>query len=390
MYDFLQKNELNKTLNRFNKIRLYHNNGYNNLLPAKIFKKYAHNYQQIQLNTNFHFNAIIMDIDDENLLTEWNLQGLPTPTIQTINKANNKAHLVWLLNTPIWKEHKHAVDYYMAIANSIKKIIGADVAYQNHQTKNFLNTSLFRVVYNDIAYNLGDFKKFILKNSKSIEEENKPFEYLFAYSRHIYLFERLRKYGYKIAKEQNLKKLLTRKAEYINQKFHSPIKVKYIVDSVYKFCEKNRENFRNQNRKRVMNFDKIKNLSSEDFAKEVKKRQSKAASRTSLIKKQKTSIKIKIAIDFLMRHKKDLNFKNISKRAKISTSTVRRYTKIIKFFIKKTDGFIRSIRLIVRRADFVGNELSKIELKSNFLLKLLRLHFYTNNLLYTIYCSSRQ
>jgi len=331
-----------------------------------------------------------MDIDDENLLTEWDLQGLSTPTIQTINQTNNKAHLVWLLNTPVWKEHKHVVDYYMVIVDSIKKIIGADVAYQNHQTKNFLNTSVFRVVYNDIAYDLGDFKKFILKNSKNIEEENKSFEYLFAYSRHIYLFERLRRYGYKIAREANLKDQLTQKAEHINQEFHSPIKVKYIVNSVYKFCEKNRENFRSVNRKRVMNFEKIKNLSSEDFVKEVKKRQSKSALRSSSIKKQKTLVKTKIAIDFLIRHKKDLNFKNIAKRAKISTSTVRRYIKIIKFFIKKANGFIRSIRLIVHRADCGRVKLPKIELLSKLLLELPSWYIFTNNLLYTIYCSSRK
>ena len=144
--DFQKQIQLNKTLSRFNKIRLYHNKGYQNLLPIKVFQKISYKYEQMQLNTNFHFNAIIMDIDNENLLTEWNYQGLPTPTIQTVNKTNNKAHLVWLLNTPVWKEHKHVVSYYKAIVNSIKKLIGADVAYQNHQTKNFLNTELYRVL----------------------------------------------------------------------------------------------------------------------------------------------------------------------------------------------------------------------------------------------------
>ena len=86
MQNFIQHNELNKTLNRFNKIRLYHNNGFQNLLPIETFKKYSYKYQQIQLNTNFHYNAIIMDIDNEELLTEWNYQGLPTPTIQTITQ----------------------------------------------------------------------------------------------------------------------------------------------------------------------------------------------------------------------------------------------------------------------------------------------------------------
>lgn len=312
MQDFIQHNELNKTLNRFNKIKLYHNNGFQNLLPIETFKKYSYKYQQIQLNTNFHFNAIIMDIDNEELLTEWNYQGLPTPTIQTINKTNNKAHLVWLLNTPVYKEHKHAVSYYKAIVNSIKKLIGADVAYQNHQTKNFLNTKLYRVTYNDLAYDLGDFRGFISQDVANASKNYDEFDYLAADSRHIHLFELLRRYGYKIANESNLKSRLTKKAEYINQSFDKSIKVKYIVNSIYGFCEENQNNFKNQNRKRVMKFEKIKHLSSVEYKKELKDRQSKSASRTTTIKKLKTSAKIKIAIDALVRQRKTITPKNIA------------------------------------------------------------------------------
>ncbi len=348
MNDFQQQNELNKALNRFTKIRLYSNNGYHNLLPIKAFISNSYKYQQIQLNTSYHFNAIIMDIDNENLLTEWNHQGLPTPTIQTVNKSNNKAHLIWLLNTPVWKEHKHVVSYYKAIVTSIKKLIGADVAYQNHQTKNFLNTELYRVTYNDVAYDLGDFRSFISKDEKHNSDDE--LDYIVAGSRHIHLFETLRRYGYKIAGELDLKNKLTKRAEYINEGFNERIKVKYIVNSVYAFCEENKDNFKKQNKKRVMKFEKIKNLSKEEFKKEVKERQSKSAVRTTTIKKLKTSVKIKIAIDALLRQKKTISPHNIAIQAKISLSTVRRNVKIIKIFINKTGGFIRSIRLIVQRA----------------------------------------
>ncbi len=349
MYDFLQQNELSKTFNRFKKIRLYHKHGYNNLLPISTFRKYAKNYQQIFLNTNFHFNAIIMDIDDEELITEWNAKGLPTPTIQTLNKKNNKAHLIWLLNAPVYKQHKHAVVYYKAIVNGIKKLIGADPAYQNHQTKNFLNTNLYRVTYNDVAYDLGDFREF-MSNDIVSGKENGKFDYLMADSRHIHLFELLRRYGYTIAKDEHLFTKLTQRAEAINQSFSKPIKIKYIVKSVYEFCEKNKNNFRNKNASRPMKNKKIRNLSPSEYAAEVKNRQSKAAKRTSAIKKIKTSAKIKIALDILIRHKEELNIQNIAHQAKISPSTVRRYLKIIRIFTRKTKGFIRSIRLIVQRA----------------------------------------
>jgi hypothetical protein len=348
VYSFLEQNELNKTLNRFNKIRLYHKKGYNNLLPIDIFKKFAQNYQQIQLNTSNHFNAIIMDIDNEELLTEWNAQGLPTPTIQTINKGNNKAHLVWLLNTPVYKKHKHAVAYYKAIVNSIKKLIQADLAYQNHQTKNFLNTKLYNVTYNDVAYDLKDFKKFILHDLIA-EKGYDEFDYLVADSRHIHLFELLRRYGYAIAKDADLFDKLTQRAEAINQGFNNPIKVKYIVKSIYEFCEKNKNNFKNKNRIRVMKNKKMQNLSPREYIEEVKKRQSKSAYRTTDIKKLKTASKIKIAIDILIRKKQNLDLQNIAKESKKSLSTIRRYIKIVQIFTQKAFGSIRSIRLIVQR-----------------------------------------
>ena len=355
MYDFLQKKQLEKTFSRFNKIRLYHKNGYNNLLPVRIFKKYAHNYQQIQLNTGYHFNAIIMDIDNENLLTEWNVHGLPTPTIQTINKTNSKAHLVWLLNTPVYKDHKHAVAYYMAIVNSIKKLIGADPAYQNHQTKNFLNTKLFRVTYNDVAYDLGDFREYI-SDAVIAEKEYDAFDYLVAGSRHIHLFEALRRYGYTIAKDVDLFDKLTQRAEAINQGFDNPIKVKYIVKSVYDFCENNRNNFKDKNSPRPMKNEKIRNLSPKKYAAEVKKRQSKSANRTTEIKRLKTSAKIKIAIDMLIRKKLKITIQNVAKESKKSPSTIRRYIKIVQISIQKATNSIRSIRLIGQRVERICTE----------------------------------
>jgi len=349
MYDIQKNIELNKTLNRFHKLRLYSINGYNNLLPMSVFKKNPNKYQQIQLNTSFHYNAIIMDIDKADLLTEWNHRGLPTPSIQTVNNHNNKAHLVWLLNVPIYKEHKHAVDYYKAIVNSIKKLIGADIAYQNHQTKNFLNLELYRVTYNDVAYDLGDFRNFIIKDiPKNMYDDE--LDYLVAGSRHIHLFEKLRRYGYSVSTESNLKYMLTKRAEYINETFDSPIRIKYIVNSIYNFCSINQDRFKNKNRKRIMKFKKIHHLSKEDFYKEVKQRQSQSAARTTSIKKLKTSIKLKIAIATLQRHKKELTYKHISNQSRTSISTVRRNLKLINVFIQKSHGFIRSIRLIVHRA----------------------------------------
>jgi len=351
MQNFQQQNELNKTLNRFNKIRLYHNYGYMNILPVKYLKKNATKYKQVQLNTDTHFNAIIMDIDSEELLTEWNAVGLPTPTIQTLNKHNDKAHLVWLLNIPVSKRNQKAIKYYKAIVESIKLLIGADQAYQNHQTKNFLNTNLYRITYNDIAYDLADFQDFIIK--KEIYKNVDTTEYESVGSRHIDLFNQLRLYGYQIAKHKDLKEKLQKRAELINAEFDYPIKPKAIIKSVLIFCEENKNNFRTayKDRKGVMKFKKITKLSKDEYKKELLKRQRASSIRTGDIKRLKTTAKIKVAIEVLLRNKITLTYANIAKTAKISLSTTKRYARIVKILGQKPDGAISSIRVIVLEAE---------------------------------------
>ena len=345
MKEFKKQTELNKTLKRFNKIRLYHTHGWMNILPIKYLKKNPHKYNQIQLNTDTHFNAIIMDIDDEELLTEWNAVGLPTPTIQTLNKHNNKAHLVWLLNVPVSKKNRKAVKYYKDIVNSIKQLIGADKAYQNHQTKNFLNEELYRTTYNDVAYNLGDFQGFIIKDEKYQDNLS---ELQSTGSRHIDLFNELRRYGYTIAKHKNLQEKLEKRAELINEQFDEPIKPKSIIKSVLHFCYENKNNFKSAAKAQagVMKFKKIKNLSQEQYKNEVHKRQSKSATRTADIKRLKAAGRIKATVEILLRKKIKLTYTNISKHAKMALRTVKNHTKIVKFFTQKINGAISSIRVI--------------------------------------------
>lgn len=356
MKDLRKRDELNRTLKRFNKIRLYHTHGWMNILPMKYLKKNPHKYNQIQLNTDTHFNAIIMDIDDEELLTEWNAVGLPCPTIQTLNKHNNKAHLVWLLNVPVSKKNRKAVKYYKDIVNSIKILIGADGAYQNHQTKNFLNEDMYRVTYNDVAYDLEDFQKYIIRDSKYIIIVDKNNKYESTGSRHIDLFNELRRYGYTIAKHKNLQDKLEKRAELINEQFDEPIKPKSIIKSVLHFCHENKNNFKAAAKAQAgaMKFKKIKNLSQEQYKNEVHKRQSKSAARTADIKRLKTSARIKATVESILRKKIKLTYANIAKYANMALRTVKNHTKIVKFFTQKINGAISSIRVIALEAEVRG------------------------------------
>ena len=100
-----------------------------------------------------------------------------------------------------------------------------------------------------------------------------------------------------------------------------------------------------------MRFKKITNLSQDNYTKEVSRRQKASSSRTKDIKRIRTAAKIKIAIEVLLRHKTKITYPNIVKQAKVSLSTVKRYSKIIKILGQKVDGVIRSIRVIVLEAE---------------------------------------
>ena len=326
--DISKNVELNRIFQRFNKMRMYHNRGYMNILPTKYLQKNPRQYRQIQINTDKYFNAIIMDIDDEELVVEWDSVGLPVPTIQTLNKNNNKAHLIWLLKVPVYKKNKKAVAYYKAIVESIRILIGADPAYQNHQTKNFLNDDLYRVRYNDVAYDLDDFREYIIQDHKIASSCGMNLES--TGSRHIDLFNQLRFYGYQIARSKDLADLLQTRAEIINSQFNVPINPKSIIKSVLTFCEENKYRFRTRQATSVMGFSKISGLTKEEFRREVSIRQKKAALRTASIRHWKTRTAIKKAVDQLRRKRLQVTYKSLAKYTGRSESTVRRYSHFIK------------------------------------------------------------
>lgn len=344
--NIIHKNtELKRVIARFNKIRTYTVHGYMNILPIEYVCKNPHKYSQIQLNTDTHFNAIIMDIDNEEFVAEWSAAGLPVPTIQSFNRDNNRAHLIWLLNVPVSKRNKKAVRYYRDIIKSIQILIGADRNYQNHQTKNFLNTELFRVIYNDYAYDLEEFRQFILATPAALEEIDSD-DIERSKSRHITLFNQLRQYGYKIAKNKDLYCLLKTKADVLNEQFDIPIKPTSIVKSVYEFCHENRNNFKAKSTGKVMGFTKIHSLPKDKYLKEVAKRQSKAAKRTTQLKVAQTVRTIKVAIDHLIRKKFKVTYSAIANFTQRSLSTIKRYARLIRKIIAKKNGLIRSIRVI--------------------------------------------
>lgn len=170
-------------------------------------------------------------------------------------------------------------------------------------------------------------------------------------SRHITLFNQLRLYGYKIAKNKDLYDLLKARAELLNQQFEVPINPKSIIKSVYEFCYENRNNFKTKSSHKTMGFSKIVGLTLEQYQSEVVTRQRKAAQRTSQLKLARTVRLIKVAIDFLYRKKLKITYPAIAKVTQLSLSTIKRYAGLIRKVVVKRNGLIRSIRVIASRGE---------------------------------------
>lgn len=107
------------------------------------FKSNLTHYDQITINTPEFKNAIIFDVDDP---LKFELPDT-APHWQTYNKTNDKHHVGYLLEEPIYtKSEKQKQWYDSTIKPMIVKtawLINADGNYKNTTTKNPFNTHLY-------------------------------------------------------------------------------------------------------------------------------------------------------------------------------------------------------------------------------------------------------
>jgi hypothetical protein len=215
-------------------------------------RKYPERYDGIQINSSHYINALVFDCDHEDVL-EFSDYDLPVPTVTIVNKHNGRHHHIYYLENPIplFCATTKTKEYLKDLHNGLTNTLQADTNYTGIITKNFINHKEFKVYGSLKKYNLNDFKDFT-KSVKKIEEKQKEIvkeKTETSFSRHITLFDKIRYFGYGIAKQCSndveLKEKLTAYANKINATFDTPIKVKYIINSVTAYCWKNRDNFSN-------------------------------------------------------------------------------------------------------------------------------------------------
>jgi len=276
---------------------------------------------QFRINNKRVINALCFDIDDAEDAFLWDELGLPQPSIQTFNKFDRKCHLVYLLESPVDKEQYKPYAWAKSILMQMRSMLKGDVAYTNTFTKNFYNTTLFEPIIIDSSYTLADLQSYLPKINTPLKAElTDPIG-----SRHISLFESLRRPAYKMVNQVDEDGFLTwlrSEADAINESFDEPIKTKHIVRSIYTFCIENRHNFgNNQGKNRGAYAKYLKDGMT------LPEKQSKSAELSREKVMIKTELKIEEAIKILGLRGSKISNTSIAAKAGVSTKTVQRYKK---------------------------------------------------------------
>lgn len=155
-------------------------------------------YKQIQVNSQQLTQCLAFDVDhdDPMIYADYNL---PVPTIITLNKDNGRSHLLYYLKAPVNTHSDIAKNYLADIYDAVTSTLQADQNYSAYNTKNFLNTDLYRVYGSLETRELGDFRAFISTNNARPQKEKKPA--ISYFSRNCELFDTIRFYAYRIKRD---------------------------------------------------------------------------------------------------------------------------------------------------------------------------------------------
>lgn len=123
-------------------------------------KRVAITKRNIQINTKEckRWLAVDLDFAGSAYACEDHLLGL-SPTIVTVNPANNHSHALFLLKTPVFSKDTKSVQYFNDIKRAYNHVLGGDSAYAGLITKNPFSKQWRNLIPIDtqcFAYDLGE------------------------------------------------------------------------------------------------------------------------------------------------------------------------------------------------------------------------------------------
>jgi hypothetical protein len=302
----------------------------------------ARHYAYIQHNHPKKIVFAVFDIDRyEQSFYAYEAANLPQPNIIVKNPENGNCHYFYYLERPIWthdKASRKAQDYYQAIYFGYAKALDADLSYKQHTCKNPLSDRWEVFCLHSNCFELGYLADFV-DLPAFVPAYRKKSNNTLAEGRNSSLFNALRDYSYTV-KTTNYQQTasqgyddfysdLERHADYINNNFTEPLssrEVASIIKSVanwvwYKYDAKGK----NICERGKLGFGKTRHdnpdapLLADD---EVRYRRQQSAIETNRIRKQKTEIKIKSAIEQLELEGKRVSISNVANLTGLARSNI--------------------------------------------------------------------
>ncbi len=200
----------------------------NNGTATRIRQKHlAIEYSHISLNRR-RVAYLAFDVDRQGAAFAWESANLPPPTLTMINPENAHAHLLYELVAPVPASElsrPKPLRLLAAVESQMGVELGADPGFAGLIIKNPCVAWAWRVVANDLRYDLTQLLEFLPDRQQS----SKPAAEAAGWGRNCEMFDTLRRWAYQRVGEGRAMGLeawveaCRDKARAINQTFANPL-----------------------------------------------------------------------------------------------------------------------------------------------------------------------
>lgn len=160
-------------------------------------------YKYVNLHTQRRYNYIAIDLDiDVDLYSTIDNSKLPLPNVIIQSNKSKHFHLIYCLETPIYKYgNKGPLELFNDVKSCLTFLLKGDTSYNNGYIYNPYNKQDYVTsIMNSTPYTLSDFTDYLgvnIKKSNSIEEiDSDEYDVYPIGMRNSLLFSAIRKYAY--------------------------------------------------------------------------------------------------------------------------------------------------------------------------------------------------
>lgn len=208
-------------------------------------------FAHIQPNHPYYIHNLVFDLDYAVIPDfMYSMVGFPLPNIITENPQNGHAHVIYQLETPIYKTNASRpkpIMYGAAIERALERMLVADTAYPGLITKNPCSDKWNVYTPREKPYTLGELAELLELNQQDVSKPIKPSEAR-DLGRNCCMFEDVRHWAYEEVRNHRYNgyrnwyaTVLLHCTDY-NTRFNIPMKpgeVRNIARSIANYCQRN-------------------------------------------------------------------------------------------------------------------------------------------------------